>query len=127
MTPAKITSATVRDDFNSIEAVLHYTRAAVSLGLWESERILIERFFTDRAAPLLEAGCGAGRATLGLWALGYRNITAFDFADELLEQAQSLARERGALPMADSVPCGSGFTPDTNDYPVGDRSEEHTS
>jgi SAM-dependent methyltransferase len=96
MSDAKITSAIVRDDFNSIEAVLHYTRAAVSLGLWESERIFIDRFFTDRTAPLLEAGCGAGRATLGLWALGYRNITAFDFADELLEQAVSLARERGA-------------------------------
>jgi len=96
MTDAKITSSTVRDDFNSIEAVLHYTRAAHSLGLWESERILIERFFTDRSAPLLEAGCGAGRATLGLWNLGYRNLTAFDFAEELLEQAQSLAVERGA-------------------------------
>lgn len=94
--PTRITSSTVRDDFNSIEAVLHYTRAAVSLGLWESERILIERYLTDRSAPLLEAGCGAGRATLGLWALGYRNLTAFDFADELLEQARSLARERGA-------------------------------
>ncbi|HUG11091.1 MAG TPA: methyltransferase domain-containing protein [Opitutaceae bacterium] len=96
MTDSKITSATVRDDFNSIEAVLHYTRAAVSLGLWESERILIERYFTDHTAPLLEAGCGAGRATLGLWSLGYRDITAFDFASELLEQAQSLARERDA-------------------------------
>jgi len=94
--PPRITSSTVRDDFNSIEAVLHYTRAAVSLGLWESERILIKRFFADCDAPLLEAGCGAGRATLGMWALGYRNITAFDFAEELLEQAQSLAAERGA-------------------------------
>ena len=32
--------------------------------------------------PLLEAGCGAGRATLGLWSLGYRHLTAFDFADK---------------------------------------------
>jgi SAM-dependent methyltransferase len=96
MTSARITSSTVRDDFNSLEAVLHYTRAAVSLGLWESERLLIERFFIDRTAPLIEAGCGAGRATLGLWALGYRNLTAFDFAEELLEQAVSLAAERSA-------------------------------
>jgi SAM-dependent methyltransferase len=96
MTSAKITSNIVRDDFNSIEAVLHYTRAAHSLGLWESERLLIERYFTNRAAPLLEAGCGAGRATLGLWKLGYRHITAFDFAAELLEQAVSLAAERSA-------------------------------
>jgi len=95
----QITSETVRADFNDIAAVLHYTRAAHFLGLWESERLLIERFFTDKSAPLLEAGCGAGRVTLGLWHLGYSNLTAFDFAEELLEQARSLATERAADPI----------------------------
>jgi SAM-dependent methyltransferase len=92
----KISAATVRDDFNDLLAVVHYTRAAHELGLWQSERLLIERFFTDRSAPLIEAGCGAGRVTLGLWALGYRNLTAFDFAGELVDQARSLAAERAA-------------------------------
>lgn len=92
----KITSATVRADFNDLLAVVHYTRAAHELGLWESERILIERFFPDRTAPLLEAGCGAGRVTLGLWQLGYRNLVAFDFAEDLVDQARSLAAERQA-------------------------------
>ena len=92
----KITPATVRADFNDLLAVVHYTRAAHELGLWESERVLIERFFPDRQAPLLEAGCGAGRVTLGLWELGYRKLTAFDFAEELVDQAQSLAAEREA-------------------------------
>lgn len=93
---ARITAATVRADFNDLPAVLHYARAAHGLGLWASERLLIERFFPAREAPLLEAGCGAGRVTLGLWALGYRRLTAFDFAVELLDQARSLAAERGA-------------------------------
>ena len=93
---AKITSSTVRADFNDLQAVVHYTRAAHDLGLWASERQMIERFFPDRDAPLLEAGCGAGRVTLGLWELGYRRLTAFDFAEELLDQARSLALERGA-------------------------------
>jgi SAM-dependent methyltransferase len=92
----KITSAQVRADFNDLPAVIHYTRAAHELGLWESERLLIERFFTDKSAALLEAGCGAGRVTLGLWQLGYRRLTAFDFAGELVDQAISLATERGA-------------------------------
>jgi SAM-dependent methyltransferase len=92
----KIDSATVRADFNDLPAVVHYTRAAHELGLWKSERALIERFFPDRAAPLLEAGSGAGRVTLGLWQLGYRNLTAFDFAEELVDQARSLALEREA-------------------------------
>ncbi len=92
----KISSETVRADFNDAVAVAHYARAAHFLGLWESERVLIERFFPGKSAPLLEAGCGAGRATLGLWQLGYTSITAFDFAEELVEQARFLATERGA-------------------------------
>ena len=96
MAAQKITAATVRDDFNDPVAVIHYARASHHLGLWASERTLIERYFSDPAAPLLEAGCGAGRATLGLWDAGYQNLTAFDFATELLDQARSLAAERGA-------------------------------
>ncbi|MFT3869434.1 MAG: class I SAM-dependent methyltransferase [Nibricoccus sp.] len=92
----KISSETVRADFNDPIAVVHYTRAAHFLGLWKSEQLLIERFFTDKTAPLLEAGCGSGRVTLGLWHEGYHNLTAFDFAEELVEQARSLAAERGA-------------------------------
>jgi SAM-dependent methyltransferase len=92
----KITAATVRDDFNDPVAVIHYARAAHHLGLWASERTLIERYFTDPTSPLLEAGCGAGRATLGLWDAGYQNLTAFDFATELLDQARSLAAARAA-------------------------------
>ena len=94
--PAKITSDTVRGDFNDPIAVVHYARAAHSLGLWKSERLLIERFFPNSTAHLLEAGCGAGRVTLGLWELGYRNLTAFDFAEELVDQARALADERAA-------------------------------
>ena len=92
----KISSEIVRADFNDAVAVAHYARAAHFLGLWKSECILIERFFPAQTAPLVEAGCGAGRATIGLWHLGYTNLTAFDFAVELIDQARYLATERGA-------------------------------
>ncbi len=92
----KISAATVRADFNDLISVVHYTRAAHELGLWKSERAVIERFFPDRTASLLEAGCGAGRVTLGLWEMGFRHLTAFDFAKELVDQARSLAIERHA-------------------------------
>lgn len=92
----KISRETVRADFNDLLAVVHYTRAAHELGLWASERLLIEKYFPDQSAPLLEAGCGAGRVTIGLWELGYRKLTAFDFAEELVDQARSLAAERRA-------------------------------
>lgn len=94
--PQAISRATVRADFNDLPAVVHYTRAAHKLGLWASERILIERFFPDKHARLLEAGCGAGRVAVALWESGYRRITAFDFAEELVAQAASLIIEREA-------------------------------
>jgi len=96
LTVKKITPATVRADFNDLTAVVHYARAAHELGLWESERQLISRFFTEPDAPLLELGCGAGRVTLGLWTLGFRRLTGIDFAGELIVQARALAAERGA-------------------------------
>lgn len=91
----KVDGATVQADFNAINTVLHYTRAAHFLGLWKSERALIEHYFPDKTARLLEAGCGAGRVAVGLWHQGYRAITAFDFAGELIEQARNLAEEQG--------------------------------
>jgi SAM-dependent methyltransferase len=90
----KITAEIVRADFNDIAAVVHYASAAHTLGLWESERLLIECFFPDKDSHLLEAGCGAGRVSLGLWELGYRHLTAFDFAEQLVDQAASLFAER---------------------------------
>ena len=91
----KVTGATVRDDFNAINTVLHYTRAAHFIGLWKSELSLITRYFPDKTVRLLEAGCGAGRVTVGLWHEGYRHLTGFDFATELVEQAKNLAEEQG--------------------------------
>jgi SAM-dependent methyltransferase len=93
--PPKVTGETVRDDFNAINTVLHYTRAAHFIGLWKSELKLIEQFLPDKNARLLEAGCGAGRVAVGLWHQGYHRVTAFDFASELIDQAVNLAREQG--------------------------------
>jgi SAM-dependent methyltransferase len=92
----KIDGGTVREDFNAISAVLHYTKAAHFVGLWKSELALVTKHFPDRQARLLEAGCGAGRVAVGLWQHGYRDLTGFDFAAELVDQARNLAAEKNA-------------------------------
>ncbi|SDR70247.1 class I SAM-dependent methyltransferase [Opitutus sp. GAS368] len=108
----KVDGATVRDDFNAINAVLHYTRAAHFVGLWKSELTLIAKYFPDPSARLLEAGCGAGRVAVGLWHQGYRDITGFDFASELVDQARNLAQEQGIAGLtflqADATQLNSG-------------------
>ena len=95
----KLSPRQVREDFNDLRAVVHYTRAAHELGLWNSEQaVFAEHLPRPRArhARILEAGCGAGRVALGLWERGYRRLHAFDFAEELLAMAQSLFDERKA-------------------------------
>ena len=96
----RVTSETVRGNFNGLPSILYYTRAAHFLGLWKSERLLLDRFMPDRSTRIVEAGCGAGRVAIALWRLGYERIAAFDFAEELLDQAQSLAVQEGASSIA---------------------------
>ena len=91
----KISPTQVREDFNDLRAVVHYTRAAHKLGLWASELAVFKAHLpTDPHATILEAGCGAGRVSMGLHELGYRRLHAFDFAEELCAMAQSLFIER---------------------------------
>jgi SAM-dependent methyltransferase len=94
--PEPLTTERVRANFNDPGTVLHYARAAQNLGLWTSERILIEQWLPDCGAPLLEVGCGAGRALLALWQLGYRDLTGVDFAESLLDVARRLASLQAA-------------------------------
>jgi len=90
-----LSSAQVRADFNDLRAVVHYTRAAHRLGLWNSEKVVFQNFLpAKKTAQILEAGCGAGRVALGLHEIGYTKIHAFDFAEELCAQAHSLFIER---------------------------------
>ena len=75
-----------------IETALHYARAAVRVGLWESERRLILQHIrpNDR---VLELGCGGGRVALGLLRMGYANITATDFSPTMVSLAQGVLAE----------------------------------
>ena len=88
-------SATRMDDsvnlayFSNPDVVLAYARAAVNVGLWESERILFEKFI-PKSAKLLELGCGAGRVAFGLSKLGFENLTATDFAPPMVEIAREI-------------------------------------
>ena len=88
------------DYFSHPEIVLAYARAAVNVGLWESEKILFERFI-PKDAEILELGCGAGRVALGLARLGRGKITATDFAPPMVETAREVcARERDGIRFA---------------------------
>ncbi len=65
--------------FSNDAVILEYARAVKNVGLWNSEKILIEKFI-PKSAKILELGAGAGRVSFALKNLGYENLTITDFA-----------------------------------------------
>jgi ubiquinone/menaquinone biosynthesis C-methylase UbiE len=56
-------------------------------GLFPIEAALVEEFFPAPPARVLDIGCGGGRTTVALAALGYR-VTAIDLSEPLLAHAR---------------------------------------
>ena len=70
--------------FNTDASIEEYSR---EVGLWPIESALVGQYFPPAPAAVLDIGCGAGRTSMGLDALGYR-VAAIDLADSLLAVAR---------------------------------------
>ena len=81
---------TVKDFYRKQSVVQHYSQATHRVGLWESEKILIQRYWS-KDQTILELGCGGGRIAIGLWELGYRNLTAIDYSKEMVHTSKTNA------------------------------------
>jgi SAM-dependent methyltransferase len=75
------------------QTALNYARAAVQVGLWASEKILIHQTFPDKSAKILELGCGGGRVGLSLAKEGYKNLTITDFSPVMVDITQGVFAE----------------------------------
>lgn len=73
---------------------LHYARAAQTVGLWETEKLLCQKYL-HRDEPLLELGCGGGRIALGLWKEGWRQVSPTDISPAMTELADAVFAEAG--------------------------------
>jgi SAM-dependent methyltransferase len=90
---AGIDTAFIRRSYEQDGPVDCYVRA-VEVGLWRSERLLVERWFR-RHDRLLDLGCGAGRTTIALARLGYRHLEGVDLSSRLVAAARLLAATAG--------------------------------
>ncbi|MGF1530719.1 MAG: class I SAM-dependent methyltransferase [Puniceicoccaceae bacterium] len=77
--------------FSEERTVEDYARAVAEVGLWVSEERIFTRLF-KKEDTLLELGCGAGRISIGLWELGYRDLFATDVSRPMVDRARALAQ-----------------------------------
>ena len=83
----------VRGSWENPDHVREYVDAVTAIGLWDSERLLIDRYL-PRDGAVLDIGCGAGRTTFGLYEAGYRRLTGFDLSTAMIAAARRIAAER---------------------------------
>lgn len=88
--PGLLTPREVKSFFNHAKVVDYYAEAAVNVGLWRSEELILQRIFSPQQS-LLELGCGAGRIAIGLYELGYKQVFATDCCRSMVARGRALA------------------------------------
>ncbi|HAJ32199.1 MAG TPA: class I SAM-dependent methyltransferase [Candidatus Atribacteria bacterium] len=92
MNTRKVDTEFIRKSFTTEKTVSDYTRAVKEIGLWESEKIMIEKYFNPESR-ISDIGCGAGRTTIGFYKLGYRLIEGLDLSEAMIVQARRISKE----------------------------------
>ena len=94
MSDQPVDQSFVRESWEDPDHARDYIDAVTTVGLWESERTLMDRY-VPRNGAVLDIGCGAGRTTVGLYEAGYRGVTGLDLSNTMIEAARCTAAERG--------------------------------
>lgn len=91
---SKVDERLVEAAFANPARVDHYRSQAVDVGLWQSERVVFDRY-VPRGARILDLGCGTGRVALGLARSGFDDVVGVDLTRELVDVARELATSAG--------------------------------
>ena len=81
-------------EYKNPEVVSGYEGSVRSVGLWESEKIVLKRF-VPLGSRLLDLGCGAGRTTFPLYDAGYIKVVGADLSPRMIESCKQHSRKRG--------------------------------
>lgn len=81
-----------KEFYDQDDNVKRYGEAIDNVGLWNSEKIMFEKYI-NKSDKILDIGCGAGRTTINLYKLGYKNIIGVDLSTNLIEYAQNYVKK----------------------------------
>lgn len=81
-----------KNQYNLDANVERYSRAIEKVGLWNSEKIIFQKYIKEES-KILDLGCGAGRTTINLYKNGFTNIIGLDIADKLIEFANHYSKK----------------------------------
>lgn len=84
----------IRDSYLDPNVVEEYGQDTINIGLWNSEKFIVEKYLT-KSDRILDLGCGAGRTTIGLYKLGYKNIIGFDLSEMMIGKAIEISSREG--------------------------------
>jgi len=88
----KVDKDFIKKSFSAKKTVSEYTRAVEEIRLWESEKIMIKKYFNSESR-ILDIGCGAGRTTIGLYRLGYHLVEGLDLSEAMIVQARRISKK----------------------------------
>ena len=115
MSNQAIDQSFVRGSWEDADHASHYVEAVTTVGLWKSERQLIDRYLPPDGA-VLDIGCGAGRTTFGLYEAGYRCLIGCDLSTTMIAAARRIAAERNLAIRFDVADATSMPYADTSFY-----------
>ena len=79
-------------DYDNPQLISAYTEMTEKMGLWESEKYLITKYFKVDGTTL-DVGCGAGRISFALSKMEFKNIYGVDIAPEMIHAAFRMAKK----------------------------------
>ena len=86
----KIDKNFVTDSFKEVSGI--YGDATLNIGLWKSERYVVEKYF-QKDEKILDIGCGAGRTTINLFKEGYLKVVGLDLTLSMLQEARLISQK----------------------------------
>lgn len=108
-----VSKSAVLREYGDPLVALHYAQTGARVGLWESERKLLQEL-VPRNARVLDLGCGAGRLTFGLHDIGYLRVEGLDISAAMIKhcRARNIAQgvdipfhlaDAAAMPLGDET------------------------